>query len=92
MSVLKQVDVSGAVGIQVYSVSASVKLLGVHLDAVSATTIVIRDGNASGTVSYSRSVAKQADTPATFLQPVRFDKGMHVKVIGTNAKAYLEIC
>jgi len=86
----KEVTVSGAVGKQVYATSTKVILKSVILTAVSAANVVIRDGNASGTVVLDASVGA-ALSDQFDLGRERFDKGMHVKVTGTNSKCYLVI-
>ena len=93
MSDFKEVTVSGAVGKQVYATTYKVKLLQAVLYApTSAATVVIRDGNASGDTVLSIAAPAQNSTPVPLSEEGRrFDKGMHVKVIGLNAKCYLEI-
>ena len=92
MSILKSVAISGAVGKQVFASTVPVILKSVTLDAggTSAGSMTIRDGNASGDIVL---VARQAANNATNIPlcGVRFDKGMHVKVLGSGAAAYLEI-
>ncbi len=86
----KEVTVSGGVGKQVYASTKRVILKSVILTAVSAANVVIRDGNASGAVVLD--VSTPAATSRSFpLGRERFDKGMHVKVTGTNSKCYLVI-
>jgi len=91
----KEVSVSGSVGKQVYSSTEPVILNKVIVTAVSATTVTVRDGNASGEV---RLTLRQPvissdgfDVTNSAGKGIRFDKGMHVKVIGTNSLAYLVI-
>lgn len=86
----KEVTVSGSVGKQAFATTDNVILQSVILTAVSAATVVIRDGNASGDVMLDASTP--AATSRSFpLYGIRFDKGMHVKVTGTNSKCYLVI-
>lgn len=94
MSLLKEVAISGAVGKQVFAVSAdpiileSVIVIG---GAASSVVVTVRDGNASGeTKLTAKSVAADSE-PVVLGNGVRFDKGMHVKVIGTGGLAYLVI-
>ena len=93
----KEVVVSGAVGKQVYAVDGSngkPSLKGLLLCALSGRArVVIRDGNASGEVRAQGSVGTSAGSlPVIFSeQGMRFDKGMHVKVLGAGATAYLYI-
>ena len=87
---LKQVTVSGAVGKQVFPTSDSqASLRGIIFTPSGAnSTLKIRDGNASGGVVL---FAKALSAFGTKEYEVRhkFTKGMHVKVIGANAEAYL---
>jgi hypothetical protein len=93
----KEVVVSGAVGKQVYPVNGSSgkpSLKGLLLCALSGRArVVIRDGNASGEVRAQGSVGTSGGTLPVILteQGIRFDKGMHVKVLGTGATCYLYI-
>ena len=88
---LLQVTVSGTVGKQVISTSnqGSLKCVALTPSAVNAT-IKIRDGNASGEIVL---FARAHTSGGTLVIPVEheFTKGMHVKVIGTLAEAYLVI-
>ena len=86
----QEVTVSGSVGKQVYASTKKVILKSVILTAVSAANVIIRDGNASGTVILNASVGA-ALSDQFVLGKERFDKGMHVKVTGTNSKCYLVI-
>ena len=90
MSEIKQVTVSGSVGKQVFSSSQPVILNGVIVDAVSAATLTIRDGESSGDVKLTASVPG-GNSRNFQVGKVRFDKGMHVKITGTNSKCYLVI-
>jgi len=96
----KEVTVSGSVGKQVYNdavaaAAVSGEVQKVRLNAVfvyapvSGTTVTIRDGNASGDVVLT--LYTDAKITDQFWIDKRFDRGMHVKVIGTNSKCYLEI-
>jgi hypothetical protein len=86
------VTVSGAVGKQVYAApSGKVEIEHVFLtpSAVNAT-ITLRDGNASGEVVFFGRAHTSGGT-RDFEICHKFNKGLHVKVIGTAAVAYLEI-
>jgi len=98
--ITKEVTVSGAVGKQVYDTSLvtsagnqKVVLRGVVLYApTSAATVEVRQANASGQVEIALASPAQDSRPLDLgNKGVRFDKGMHVEVIGTGAKAYLLI-
>lgn len=85
-----EVTASGAIGKQTFASTRPAVLQNVILApaSVSAATLVIRDGNASGEVKLT--VNLPANTPQQFrMGKTRFDKGMHVKVTPANAKAYL---
>ena len=88
------VAVSGAVGKQVYAAGASPKpiiLKGLILTPLSANTrVTIREGNASGNiVLVHNSFSAQVSQPINLDEGKKFLTGMHVKVIGTGAVAYL---
>lgn len=85
------VTVSGTVGKQVYPTNKQVEVENILLTPSGANaTIKIRDGNASGEVIlFAR--APSAQGTKQFEVSHKFTKGMHVKVIGTNAEAYLDI-
>lgn len=93
MMILKQVTVSGAVGKQVFTSAQPTRCHGFLFRAGTGVTATctIRDGNASGEVV--ADVIVPSNNSHDFLfhgdHAVRFDKGMHVKVIGANAAAYL---
>lgn len=91
----KSVVPSGTVGKQVYAITGdSVVLRGLHVTPVSANVIVtVRDGNASGTVvlTHSQLSAGGSDGVTFPGMGIPFNKGMHVKVIGTSGTAYLLI-
>lgn len=93
--VTNAVAVSAAVGKQVYStvaVSGKARLKGFLLHHLSANAYVqIRDGNASGTVVIQHgSLSARNAVPVLLPEDgIRFDKGMHVKVLGTGAVCYL---
>lgn len=93
--ITKQVTVSGTVGKQVFAVTnTKVVLKGFAVSPSGANaTIKIRDGNASGdVVFFGRYLSAQGSKEHRFDDcGMRFDKGMHVKVIGANAEAYLYI-
>jgi len=91
MSELIEVGISGAVGKQVFATTRQTVLKSViTTSTVSAGTIVIRDGNASGEVKLTLIQGVGGSTPYQ-LEGKRFDKGMHVKVTGVGSLAYLEI-
>lgn len=90
---LLQVAVSGTVGKQVFKTSGKntfvADLRGLVLTPSAANaTVKIRDGNASGEVVFFGR-ALSAHGSETFNVCHKFTKGMHVKVIGTLAEAYL---
>ena len=94
--ILKQVTVSGAVGKQVFPTSGNGKSNVLHGFLFRAgtgvtATCTIRDGNASGEVMAEVIVPSNNSHDFLFTgdHGVRFDKGMHVKVIGASAAAYL---
>ena len=99
--ITKEVTVSGAVGKQVYDTSLAtsaaanqkVVLRGVVLYApTSAATVEVRQGNASGNVDVATASPAQDSRHLDFgNKGIRYDKGMHVEVIGVDAKAYLLI-
>lgn len=85
------VTVSGSVGKQVFPASRTVELEGFTLTPSGANaTVKIRDGNASGEVVFFGR-APSAHGSKQFEVCHKFTKGVHVKVIGTNAEAYLDI-
>lgn len=93
MSILQSVAISGTVGKQLFNSNKPSILRGVILDpgTVSGSSITIRDGNASGEVKLTcrAVVGESISVPINGI--IRFDKGMHVKVLGNNAVAYLEL-
>lgn len=90
---LIQVAVSGSVGKQVYATSnpIPVELHKVILTPSGANaTIKIRDGNASGeVVLFARATSANGSVDLHACH--KFTKGMHVKVIGDDAEAYIDI-
>lgn len=89
------VAVSGSVGKQVFPTSGK-NTYKSHLNGINLTpsganaTIKIRDGNASGEVVFFGRAPSAFGTK--FIEVDHpFTKGMHVKVIGTLAEAYLDI-
>lgn len=88
---LLQVTVSGSVGKQVFPTTMQKEVCGITLTPSGANaTVKIRDGNASGeVVLFARAPSAQGSKFFEFEH--KFSKGMHVKVIGTNAEAYLDI-
>ncbi len=92
--ILKQVTVSGSVGKQVYArTGTNVKLLGFTLTPSGANaTLKIRDGGsgASGdVVFFARATSAQGSKEFFFDDGMKFTKGLHVTVVGTNAEGYL---
>ena len=91
--ITKQVTVSGAVGKQAIPSTQQVVLHGFLFRAATGVTATctIRDGNASGDVIADVIVPSNNSHDFNFQGNggVKFTKGMHVKVIGTNAAAYL---
>lgn len=92
----KEVTVSGSVGKQVFATTGDgnrVNLRGFLLASLSAKArVVIRDGNASGTVRFQGNAISGASLPVELPGlGVPFHKGMHVKVLGTGATCYLYI-
>ncbi len=90
---LLQVTVSGTVGKQVFKTSGNntfkADLHGLLLTPSGANaTVKVRDGNASGEVVFFGR-APSAYGTKEFEICHKFTKGMHVKVIGTLAEAYL---
>lgn len=90
---LLEVAISGSVGKQTIPTTSGKQgtLRAIHLtpSAVNAT-IKIRDGNASGEVVFFGRAHTSGGT-RSFDTCHKFTKGMHVKVIGTLAVAYLEL-
>lgn len=89
-----EVTASGTVGKQVYAAGSSPKAIvlgGFILTAsgTSAGSVTIRDGNASGEVKYIVRALLNTSRPIE-TGCHRFDKGMHVKVLG-GATCYLQI-
>ena len=83
------VAISGAVGIQVIPTTKSAELKYLTLTPSGANaTVKVRDGNASGEVVFFGR-ATSANGSIQFEVCHKFTKGMHVKVIGTLAQAYL---
>lgn len=99
IGMLLQVAVSGTVGKQVVAtpvsggtknaVTSKAHLRGIVLSPSAANcTLKIRDGNASGeVVFFGRALSAFGSQP--FEVDHAFTKGMHVKVIGALAEAYL---
>lgn len=90
---LLEVTVSGTVGKQTIPVTQKAKLKRVIATVSAANlTIKIRDGNASGeTVFYGKIMSASTEKTQSWPACHYFTKGMHVKVIGTNNVAYLEL-
>ena len=94
MSVLKEVAISGSVGKQVFADSDEPVILEnviATAGGASAVVVTVRDGNASGDVKLIAKSQAAVARPFRLGNGVRFDKGMHVKVIGTGGLAYLVI-
>lgn len=94
MSVLKEVAISGAVGKQVFADSDEPVILESVIATAgdaSAVIVTVRDGNASGEVKLIAKSQAVVSRDMRLGHGVRFDKGMHVKVIGTGGTAYLVI-
>ena len=92
--ITKSVAVSGTVGKQAYASTIPVVLHGLTLVPLSGNGayVKIRDGNASGSVIIeANSIASGGSTGDYFEGGIRFDKGMHVKVLGTGAVCYLHV-
>ncbi len=91
MAELIEVAPSGTIGKQVFATDKQAVLCGALLTAgVSAATLVIKDGNASGTTVLTLKAGINTSTPNIEVEK-RFDKGMHVKVTPASALAYLQI-
>lgn len=92
MAELVQVTPSGSIGKQTYAATVPKVLEHVYVDApISAATLTIRDGNASGDVRLKMTVPVAVGFNDAEVECVRFDRGMHVKVTGVGAAAYLLI-
>ena len=86
-----QVTVSGTVGKQVFATNVQGSVCDLILTPSGANaTVKVRDGNASGEVVFFGR-APSAYGSKCFDLDHKFTKGMHVKVIGANAEAYLVI-
>ena len=86
---LLEVTISGTIGKQVIPTTRQVTLKGIILTPSAANaSIKIRDGNASGEVVLYARVSATSDS-SEFGPEHKFTKGMHVKVLGTAAVAYL---
>lgn len=86
---LLEVAISGTVGKQVVPTTRQVTLKSLTLTpSATNASIKIRDGNASGEVVFYARASGSADS--LFVESEhKFTKGMHVKVLGSNAVAYL---
>lgn len=93
--VTKSVAISGSVGKQVFAatVGNSVILRGFSISPLSATAYLrIRDGNASGATVIEMSAAANQSNWFEFPgMGIKFNNGMHVKLLGTGATCYLWI-
>ena len=86
---LLQVAVSGTVGKQTVPTDKQVELKSITLTPSGANaTIKIRDGAGAGEVVFFGR-ATSANGSTSFEVCHKFTKGMHVKVIGDDAEAYL---
>jgi len=89
---LKEVTVSGTVGKQVYATTIPIILKGFTLTPSAANaTIKIRDGDASGDVRFFGRTVSAGGSSSFSFGKIRFDRGMHVKIIGAAAVAYLDV-
>lgn len=94
MSNIIQVTVSGAVGKQVFATGGAAPAIikSVLLTPSGANArVIIREGNASGAIIYHASAPSalgsfEGEIPE---RGYKISKGVHVKVLGTNAQAYL---
>ena len=90
--ITKAVAVSGTVGKQVFASTVPVVLKGYSIYCpTSAATVTIRDGNASGEILHEGQSPLDDSREFCFKEGIRFDKGMHVKVLGIGSSAYLYI-
>jgi hypothetical protein len=91
--ILKQVAVSGTVGKQIYTSARQVTLKKVFLTPSGANaTVKIRDGQAPASaeiIFFGRATSANGSLEFCFDDGVKFTRGLHVTVIGTNAQAYL---
>lgn len=90
--ITKSVAISGTIGKQTFATSCRTILRGLTMwPGTSAASVAIRDGNASGTLILQHSTVANDSNP--LLLPglgIRFDRGMHVKVLGASgALCYL---
>lgn len=98
--ITKQVTVSGAVGKQVYNTNLATSAVGTQEQVLrgltlysptSAGIVTIRSGNASGRVILEAAAVANDSKNFLLKEGIRFDDGMHVKVIGLDAVCYLYI-
>jgi hypothetical protein len=93
MSILKQVAVSGTVGIQVFTSAKHRILKSLVLTPSGANaTVKIRDGQApisAEIVFFGRAMSANGSIQFEFDEGLQFSRGLHVTVIGANAQAYL---
>jgi len=91
--ILKQVAVSGTVGKQIYTSARPCILQGLILTpSATNATVKVRNGQAPTSaeiVFFGRAMSANGSTHFDFGEGMRFDKGLHVTVIGTVAQAYL---
>lgn len=86
-----QVSVSGSIGKQAIATGNTQYIRGFLLDApISAATVTVRSGNASGSVILSMSAPVKDSRHVMFPEEkIMFGHGMHVKVIGVSANCYV---
>ena len=90
--ITKSVAVSGTVGKQVFAITKAAILKGYSVFVpTSAATVTIRSGNASGDIIHQSHGAILGSPEFVFPDDIRFDRGMHVKVLGVGSTAYLYI-
>lgn len=87
------VAVSGSVGTQVFKTSGKnlnqAKVKGIIITPSAAnTTLKIRDGNASGEVVFYARLSATANSQFYEVNH-KFTKGLHAKLLGAAAQAYL---
>jgi len=95
MSILELVPVSGTVGVAVRGTARQSVLKSITLTPSGANaTVKVREGitSAGTVVFFGRAPSAQGSKQFELDESgVRFDHGLHVTVIGTNAQAYVEL-
>jgi hypothetical protein len=88
-----EVTVSGTVGKQTFATDRQAVLKGLTITPSAANcTVKIRDGNASGEVVFYAVVPSAAPRRSSYFDANhKFNKGMHVKVIGASNVVYLNL-